>query len=108
MDSKYFYRFTEQAIHDFEEILHYISADLENPIAAKNLQRKIFERIDLIRVFPDSGSSVNNEFLSDKNVRKILVGNYIIYFKVHHDEEMITIVRIVYGKRNLDEIFKLM
>ena len=44
MDSKYFYRFTEQAIHDFEEILHYISADLENPIAAKNLQRKIFER----------------------------------------------------------------
>lgn len=108
MDSKYSYRFTKQAIHDFEEILDYLYVNLENPIAAKNLQKKIFERIDLLRVFPDSGSSVNNEFLSDKTVRKVVVNNYIIYFKVHHDDEMITIVRIIYGKRNLDEILKLM
>lgn len=108
MDSKYSYRFTEQAINDFEEILDYLYVNLENPIAAKNLQKKIFERIDLLRVFPDSGSSVNNEFLSDKTVRKVVVNNDIIYSKVHHDDEMITIVRIIYGKRNLDEILKLM
>ena len=42
MDSKYSYRFTEQAIHDFEEILDYLSVNLENLIAAKNLQKKDF------------------------------------------------------------------
>jgi len=39
-------------------------------------------------------------------VRKLLVDNYIIYYKAHYDEKIISIVRIVYGKRNLDEILR--
>ncbi len=61
-----------------------------------------------MRLFPDSGSPVENEYLTDKSVRKLLVDNYIIYYKVQSDEKIITIIRIVYGKRNLDEILKTM
>lgn len=106
MEFKYSYRFTEKAEQDFDEILRYISFDLANPIAAQNLGRKIFEKIDMIRAFPDSCTLVDNEFLSDKSVRKLLVDNYIIYYKAHFDEKMISIVRIIYGKRNLDETLK--
>ena len=106
MDSKYSYNFTEKAERDFDEILRYISFDLANPIAAQNLGRKIFEKIDIVRSFPESCAIVDNEFLSDKTVRKLLVDNYIIYYKANHDEKIITIIRIVYGKRNLDEIIK--
>ena len=106
MDSKYSYSFTEKAEQDFDEILRYISFDLANPIAAQNLGRKIFEKIDIVRSFPESCAIVENEFLSDKTVRKLLVDNYIIYYKANHDEKIITIIRIVYGKRNLDEIIK--
>lgn len=106
MEFKYSYRFTQSAQQDLDEILHYISVDLANPIAAQNLGRKIFERIDMLRVFPDSCERVENEFLSDKTVRKLLIDNYILYYKAHHNEKIITIVRIVYGKRNLDEILK--
>ena len=106
MDSKYSYNFTKKAERDFDEILRYISFDLANPIAAQNLGRKIFEKIDIVRSFPESCAIVENEFLSDKTVRKLLVDNYIIYYKVNYDKKIITIIRIVYGKRNLDEIIK--
>ena len=106
MEYKYSYRFTEKAEQDFDQNLRYISVDLANPIAAQNLGRKMFEKIDVVRAFPDSGAPIDNEFLSDKAIKKLLVDNYIIYYKAHYDEKIISIVRIVYGKRNLDEILK--
>ncbi len=104
MASKYSYRFTNKAVQDLDDILHYISVDLANPIAAQNLGKMIFEKIDTVRSFPESGAPIDNEFLTDKEVRKLLVDNYIIYYKAHHEEKMLTVIRIVYGKRNLDEI----
>lgn len=108
MECKYSYCFTEKAEQDFDEILHYILVDLANPAAAQKLGRKMFEQIDMVRAFPDSGASVDNEFLSDKSVRKLSVDNYIIYYKAHYDEKTISVIRIVYGKRNLDEIIRSM
>ena len=108
MESKYSYRFTKKAEQDLDEILNYISVDLVNPTAAQNLGRKIFEKINLIRMFSDSGAPVDNEFLADKTIRKLLVDNYVIYYKNHYEEKVISIIRIVYAKRNLDEILKKM
>ena len=108
MECKYSYRFTEKAEQDFDEILRYISVDLVNPTAAQNLGRKVFEKIDMVRTFPDSGAPIDNEFLVDKTVRKLSVDRYVIYYKAHYHERIISILRIVYGKRNLDEILKTM
>ena len=108
MAYNYSYRFTEKAAQDFDEILRYISVDLSNPEAAQKLGRKMFEQIDTVRAFPDSGAPVDNEFLPDKTVRKLLVDNYVIYYKAHHEERIISVIRIVYGKRNLDEILRMM
>ena len=49
MECKYSYRFTEKAVQDLDEILHYIAVDLDNPTAAQNLGRKLFELIDMVR-----------------------------------------------------------
>lgn len=106
MEFEYSYQFTEKASSDLDEILYYISNELDNPVAAQNFIKKIFEKIDVVRTFPDSGSLVVNEFLSDKNIRKFIVGNYIVYYKTNYPEKMINIVRIIYGKRNQDEVFK--
>lgn len=108
MECKYSYRFTEKAEQDLDEILRYISVDLVNPTAAQNLGKKVFEKIDMVRTFPESGAPVDNEFLNDKTVRKLSVDTYVIYYKTHYEEKVISIIRIVYGKRNLDEILKTM
>ena len=64
--------------------------------------------IDMVRTFPESGAPVDNEFLADKTIRKLSVDNYVIYYKTYYEEKAISIIRIVYGKRNLDEILKRM
>lgn len=108
MEFKYSYCFTEKAERDFDEILRYISVDLANPAAAQNFGRRLFEQLDMVRTFPECGAFADNEFLSDKSLRKLSVDNYIIYYKAHHNEKSISVIRIIYGKRNLDEILKLM
>lgn len=106
MESEYGYRFTEKAEGDLEEILAYISKELCNLQAARELGRKIFEQIDNACKFPDSGLVVENEFLRDKTVRRLLADNYSIYYKAVSEERTVYIIRIIYSRRNLDEILK--
>ena len=51
MTSEFDYRFTETALRDLDEVLLYISEELNNPTAAINLGRKILENIDTLISF---------------------------------------------------------
>lgn len=59
MECKYSCRFTEKAEQDLDEILRYISVDLVNPAATQNLGKKVFEQIDMVRTFHESGAPVD-------------------------------------------------
>lgn len=64
----------------------------------------MFEKIDAIRHFLQPGMVVDNPFLTDHDVRRVLIDNYILYYKAVDAEKVVCIIRIVYAKRNLDEI----
>lgn len=100
------FKFTEVAENDLNSILQYISEDLSNISAAQNLYQKIFQSIDNIRSFPDSGLFVKNEYLQDKTIRRVLVENYTIYYKTDDDNKTIYIIRIVYSRQNFNEVVK--
>ena len=104
MESKLNYKFTKKAANDLDEIVRYIKIDLENPIAASNFIDCLLKTIDEIRIFPESGSFVHNEFLISKNIRKKLIKNYIMYYLYDSKNKIIFILRIIYGKREMSEI----
>lgn len=106
MDSKYLYRLSYKAEADLEDIVSYLAVELTNPKAASDFVDKLEKVIDEARSFPESGSPVNNEFLSNSGVRKKLVGSYLLYYLPVPEERTIYVVRIVYGKRNMDEILR--
>ena len=106
MASKFGYRLTKRAESDLDVIVSYIAVELANPQAASDFIDEMQEHIEVARAFPESGSLVHNEFLQVENVRKKLVGNYIMYYLPDTGEKIIYILRIVYGKRNMDEILK--
>lgn len=106
MASKFGYRLTKRAESDLDGIVSYIAIELANLQAASDFVDKLKDNIDEARAFPESGSLVDNEFLQIENVRKKLVGNCIKYYLLDVGENIIYILRIVYGKRNLDEILK--
>lgn len=106
MASKFGYRLTQKAESDLDGIVSYIAVKLLNPPAASDFVNKLQENIEEARNFPESGSLIYNDFLQAENVRKKLVGNYIMYYLPDTREKIIYILRIVYSKRNMDEILK--
>ena len=106
MSSKYQYHFTKKAETDLGEILSYISIDLSNPDAAASFLKDVQTVIASICSVPKIGRMVENEFLPDKEIRKSLVGNYVLYYLPDAAEMTISILRILYGRRNLDELVR--
>lgn len=106
MASKFKYQLTKRAEADLDEIISYIAVELSNPQAASSFMDKLEREIDEACSFPESGSAVVNEFLPNIDVRKKLVGNYIMYYFPEYLKKTIYIIRIVYCKRNMDELWK--
>ena len=104
MASKFGYRLTKRAESDLDGIVSYIAVELSTPQAASDFVDKLKDNIDETRAFPESGSPVDNEFLQVENLRKKLIGNYIMYYLTDMREKIIYILRIVYGKQNITEI----
>ena len=104
MASKFGYRLTKRAESDLDGIVSYISVVLANPQATSDFVDKLQDNIEETRAFPESGSLVDNEFLQVENLRKKLIGNYIMYYLPDMREKIIYILRIVYGKQNITEI----
>ena len=67
---------------------------------------KLQKAIDEARMFPESGAPVENEYLPYTGIRKKLIGNYILYYLPQMSSKTITVLRILYGKRNIDEIIR--
>lgn len=106
MNSRFQYRFSKKAEADLDEILSYISIELSNPDAASGFIKDLQTVIDSICAIPKIGRIVENEFLPDREVRKSLVGNYILYYLPDTNKKIIYILRILYGRRSLDELVR--
>ncbi|MCD8301370.1 MAG: type II toxin-antitoxin system RelE/ParE family toxin [Clostridiales bacterium] len=106
MGFKYDYQLSQKAEADLDEIVSYISIELSNPQAATAFVGKLQKAIDEVRSVPEGGSLVVNEYLSMGNIRKKNIGNYIMYYQPDHDAGMIYVPRILYVRRNLDEILR--
>ena len=106
MASKYQYRLSQKAADDLDGIVSYIASELSNPQAAADFLSRLEKVIDEIRSFPESGAPVNNEFLSNTKLRKKTVGSYLLYYLSVPETETVYLVRIVYGKRNMEEILR--
>ena len=106
MSSKYQYHFTKKAETDLDEILSYISIELSNPEAAASFLKDLLAVIASICSVPKIGRIVKNEFLPDKEIRKSLVGNYVLYYLPDTEEKSIYVLRILYSRRNLDELVR--
>ena len=104
MASEFVYKLTDKAEADLDGIVSYISVQLANRQAAADFLDKLQAAINEASAFQESGAPVDNEFLPYKTIRRKTVGSYIMYYFPDMKAETIYILRIIYGRRNLDEI----
>lgn len=80
---------------DIEGICKYISIDLANPIATNKFLEELEDTFQRIIVFPKMYPTVNNDFIKDQSLRKAIVKNYIIFYKI--DDKTIQVIRVLYS-----------
>lgn len=87
---------------DMEGIFGYISETLHNPTAAIKQIDDFEKAFDNVCTFPESCPFISNEYVSDKTLRKLIVNNYIAFFRIKEKE--IQIVRVLYAMRNYQDL----
>ena len=86
------------AQEDIEEICKYIAINLSNPSAAIKFSEELHNKFKNLCEFPESCPLVNNEFIKDKTLRKLLIDNYIAFYRLK--ENKLQIVRVLHKTRN--------
>lgn len=80
---------TEPALQELDEIADYIS--LDDPLAAKNLVRKAFERVDHLVSHPKSGKFIDE--LDSSAYREIVLPPCRIFYRI--DDIIVYIIHVI-------------
>ena len=101
MENKLDLKIFPSAQTDMEQIFEYISINLSNPSAALDQINDFEKAFDNVCAFPGSCPPINNEYVKDKSLRKLIVNNYIAFYRIKGHE--IQVVRVIYGMRNYEK-----
>lgn len=89
-------RWTPQAAEDLNSIVEFIARD--SPQYARLLVVDIFQAVDRIAAFPQSGRIVPE--LNDPIVREVILGNYRLVYRLK--DASLELLTIYHGARLLD------
>ena len=86
------------ALNDLMEIKRYIEKDLSNPIAAKNVIKKIIEDYGRLEASPLIGAPLSAKIGIETDFRYLVSGNYLVFYKLN--DAYVSVYRILYGRRD--------
>ncbi len=102
MTNNYRLKIFPAAQADMESIFTYIAEELKNPAAAIGQIDDFEKAFEKICVFPESCPLVDNEYVKDRTLRKLIVNHYIAFFRIADRD--IQVVRVLYGMRNYQDL----
>jgi len=91
-------RINPLAQKDLIDIKEYIANELDNPSSAAKIILKVVESYERLKEFPMLGASLSSEMDIVTDYRYLIVGKYIIFYKV--GDIFVSIYRIFYAKRD--------
>lgn len=91
---------TEPAERDLRDIADYIAHELLDHVAARKLVSSIADSIFELEHMPLRNALVRDERLANQGIRKLVVEQYIVFYSVSEADATVTVIRILYGKRN--------
>jgi addiction module RelE/StbE family toxin len=100
---KYSLRIYPKAKKDLEDIFSYISTELLNYKAALDLIKKFEEALNNICYFPELCPLIDNEFVKDNTIRRLVVNNYNVFYRFINNE--IQVVRVLSSMNNYFKLY---
>lgn len=107
MKEEYSVLYAPQALEDLRDIASYLSITLHAPDSAKTLTRRIRKMVRSLDTFPGRHPLVDWEPWQSMQLRHVPIENFIIFYQVDSGAKTVSILRIVYGGRDLEQILPL-
>ena len=93
--------YTQSARQDLREIYEYIRYVLLEPLTAKRVTENIQREIRTLELFPESNPLYREEPWRSQGLRFLVVGNYLVFYKADNKDDTVSVVRILYGGRDI-------
>ena len=100
MNKKYNVELSMQAKEDLKNIVLYIKNELKEPTIAKRYAKLIKHEIKSLEYLPQKNSPIDEDILKDLNIRKLIIKNYIAFYRINESEKIVNVERILYGASN--------
>ncbi len=94
------------ALDDIVETARYIKNELQNPQAAEALTERFFAAMEELGEFPYAHPVYVPVRPLKYEYRQVPVENYLLFYRVDEPAKLVTVARVIYGKRNMTRQFR--
>ena len=100
MQEKYEIELSGKAKEDLKKIVTYIKKNLNEPTIARKYAQLINERIRTLKYIPQRYMIIEDNEINHLNIRRLLIKNYIAFYRIDESKRIVRIERILYGASN--------
>ena len=104
MSDSYDIVYSPQALNDLKDIYAYIAPYLLVPDTAQNQVNRIRKEIRSLDFMPSRYALVDWEPWKSMGMHKVPVDSFVVFYTVDSDSMTVTVIRIVYGGRDIESI----
>lgn len=104
MNETYSVIYSSKAKDDLIEIYSYIAFDLQVPDIAEGQVNRIRKTIRSLDFIPSRYITVEWEPWKSMRMHQVPVDNFVVYYVVNDDSRTVTVIRIFYGGRDIEDI----
>jgi len=97
---------TDDAVEDLIEVKNYIADVLLAPDVALSYVRAVRKEIEKLETLPKKFKLVDDEPWHTRGIRKFMVKNFYVYYRVDEEFQNVYILNIIYAKRNQLRVIK--
>lgn len=95
-----------EALEDLQNIYDYIAYEKKSIINAESQLSRLQDEILKLDLMPKSFKLYPKEPWKSKGLRYFPVDNFLIFYLTDNKKKSVNILRVIYGKMNLDKIWK--
>ncbi len=97
---------TPQAQTDLREIFQYIAVDLQSVQNASGQLDRLEKAIASLEQMPERYRVYDTPKWRERNLRIMPLDNYLVFYIPDHSCETVTVLRVMYGGRDIDRQLK--
>lgn len=94
---------SEQADRDLRGIFEYIAFELLAPENAAGQLDRLEEAISKLESMPERFRRYEREPWYSRGLRVLPVDNYLVFYIPDMDNQIVTVIRVMYGGRDVDQ-----